>query len=298
MPPGRTREKLELGMEIKFLDQSFEGPQYKELNSKGVIHQAVAVWTGEDRPEHLLKKVAEADYKAKLEEHRKSFMLYLRGEVFLRAALVRVKGELSGYLSDNIGIIDYDDGDKKHHVFFHVDDVKLFKKDLKEYKKASKQLPPVGVTLSVDARRVHVSGVKGIEYQAINVIVGAWPTIPHPTLLPGGQGSEAPSYKDHIDRCCRRGYIPSDNTYTFYYLELALEAKLQKKVTQLEEVMAKSKGEIKYDHDWKNTATVSNKVEKRDSKQQFTGRKRGLGGDEAHQKDTFRAAKKLKREEK
>ena len=48
--------------------------------SDGVIHQAVAVWTG-DRPEHLLKKVTEDGYKAKLEEHRKAFMLYLRGEV-------------------------------------------------------------------------------------------------------------------------------------------------------------------------------------------------------------------------
>merc|ERR1711971_222640 len=194
MPPAKTRASLEVGEEVHFYDQSFEGDEYKELSHDGVIHQAVAVWTG-DRPEHLLKKVTEADYKSKLEEHRKSFMLYLRGEVFLRAALVRVKGEISGYLNDNIGIVDYDDGDKKHHVFFHVEDVKLFKKDMKEYKKASKQLLPVGVKCSVDARRVHISGVKGIEYQAVNLIVGPWSTTPHPTLLPGGQGSVAPSYK-------------------------------------------------------------------------------------------------------
>ena len=154
-PPGRTREKLEVGTEVKFYDQSYEDEEYNELSSDGVIHQAVAVWT-EDRPEHLLKKVAEADYKNKLEEHRKSFMLYLRGEVFLRAALVRVKGELAGYLNDNIGIVDYDDGDKKHHIFFHIEDVKLYKKDVKEYKKTTKQLLPVGVALSVDARRVHI----------------------------------------------------------------------------------------------------------------------------------------------
>jgi len=127
LPPGRTREKLEVGTEVKFYDQSFEGEEYKELSADGVIHQAVAIWEG-DRPDHLLKKVTEADYKSKLEEHRKSFMLYLRGEVFLRAALVRVKGEISGYLNDNIGIVDYDDGDKKHHVFFHVEDVKLIRR--------------------------------------------------------------------------------------------------------------------------------------------------------------------------
>merc|ERR1712112_350526 len=89
--------------------------------------------------------------------------------------------------------------------------------DLKEYKKSAKALMPVGITLSVDARRVHIYGVKGIEYQAVSVIVGGWPTTPHPTLLPGGQGSTAPSYE-----------LPDDGTYTFYYLELALEAKLQK----------------------------------------------------------------------
>jgi hypothetical protein len=287
LPPGRTREKLEVGTEVKFYDQSFEGEEYKELSADGVIHQAVAIWEG-DRPDHLLKKVTEADYKSKLEEHRKSFMLYLRGEVFLRAALVRVKGEISGYLNDNIGIVDYDDGDKKHHVFFHVEDVKLFKKDMKEYKKASKQLLPVGVKCSVDARRVHISGVKGIEYQAVNLIVGPWPTTPHPTLLPGGQGSVAPSYKEHI---------PTDGTYTFYYLELALEAKLQRKVNQLKEVMGKSKGEIKYD--WKNTATVSDSRDEREWREQFTGKRKGgrPRGEEAHQKEVFHAFRAAPEEE-
>merc|ERR1711977_123929 len=268
-------------------DQSFEGDEYKELSHDGVIHQAVAVWTGDDRPEHLLKKVAEADYKSKLEENRKSFMLYLRGEVFLRAALVRVKGELAGYLNENIGIVDYkDEKDDTKHIFLHVDDVKLFKKDLKDYKKSAKQLMPVGITLSVDARRVHISGVKGIEYQAVSVIVGGWPTTPHPTLLPGGQGSVAPSYE-----------LPDDGTYTFYYLELALEAKLQRKVNQLKEVMGKSKGEIKYD--WKNTATVSDSRDEREWREQFTGKRKGRGprGEEAHQKEVFHAFRAAPEEE-
>lgn len=279
LPPSKTKESLEVGAEVHFYDQSFEGEEYKELSHDGVIHQAVAVWTGDDRPDHLLKKVSEADYKSKLEENRKSFMLYLRGEVFLRAALVRVKGELAGYLSENIGVVDYkDENDDTKHIFFHVDDVKLFKKDLKDYKKAAKQLMPVGITLSVDARRVHISGVKGIEYQAVSVIVGGWPTTPHPTLLPGGQGSHAPSYE-----------IPDDGTYTFYYLELALEAKLQKKVNQLKEVMGKSKGEIKYD--WKNTETISDGKEAMRWREQFTGRRKRGGGDrdKDQKKEVFHA---------
>ena len=38
---------------------------------------------------------------------RSTFMLYLRGEVFLRAAYVRIKGEVAGYLSEKMGIIEY-----------------------------------------------------------------------------------------------------------------------------------------------------------------------------------------------
>ena len=87
---GKTRTKLVPGTEVKFFDKTYKGAEYKELSEDSLIHQAVAVWTGE-RPEHLLKKIQEEEYKKKLEEHRKSFMLYLRGEVFLRAALVRVK---------------------------------------------------------------------------------------------------------------------------------------------------------------------------------------------------------------
>jgi len=273
-PPGKTRELLEPGAEVKFMHQTFEDDEYKELSHDGVIHQAVAVWT-EDRPDHLLKKVSEASYKEKLEEHRKAFMLYLRGEVFLRAALVRVKGELAGYLNDTIGIVDYKDGEDTKHIFFHVDDVILFKKPVKEYKKPVKQLIPVGVSLSVDARKVHVTGVKGIEYQAVSVVVGGWPQTPHPTLLPGGQGSEAPSYE-----------LPDDGTYTFYYLELALEAKLQRKVNQLKEVMKKSKGEIKYD--WSNTATVSDGKEAMQWRAQFVGRKR-KDKDFDHKKEVIHA---------
>ena len=94
--------------------------------------------------EHLLKKIQEEEYKKKLEEHTKSIILYLRGEEFLRAALVRVKCEIAGYLSDNMGIAEHkDENDKKINIFFHTDDVKVFKKDIREYGKPAKQILPV-----------------------------------------------------------------------------------------------------------------------------------------------------------
>lgn len=83
-----------------------------------------------------------------------------------RAAFVRVKGEVAGYLNDHMGIIEYtDDKEKKINIFFHTEDVKVFQKDIRDYKKAAKTVLPVGCTVSVDARRVHVVGVKNIEYQ-------------------------------------------------------------------------------------------------------------------------------------
>jgi len=253
---SKTRNKLVTGTEVKFYDKTYQGAEYKELSEDQVIHQAVAVWTGE-RPEHLLKKISEEEYKKKLEEHRKSFMLYLRGEVFLRSALVRVKGEVAGYLSDNMGIVEHkDENDKKINIFFHTDDVKVFKKDLREYNKPAKQILPVGCLVSCDARRVHISGVKNVEYQAITVLGGFWPLCPHPTLLPGGQGSVAPMYE-----------LPS-GTFTFYYLELALEAKLQRKVNQLKEILSKSKGQIQYD--WRGAQYIQ-------SKEQFIDWKRSMG---------------------
>merc|ERR1719369_1974573 len=254
---GRTRTKLPPGSEVKFFDKTYKGPEYKELSEDAVIHQAVAVWTG-SRPEHLLKKIQDEEYRKKLEEQRKSFMLYLRGEVFLRAAMVRVKCEIAGYLSDTLGIAEHkDENDKKINIFFHAEDVKVFKKDLREYGKPAKQILPVGCLASVDARRVHISGIKNVEYQAITVLAGFWPLCPHPTLLPGGQGSTAPMYE-----------LPK-GTFTFYYMELALEAKLQRKVNQLKEILGKSKGQIQYD--WKAVQYIQ-------SKEQFIDWKQSMGG--------------------
>ena len=112
--------------------------------------------------------------------------------------------------------------------------------------------------------------------QAISVLAGFWPSTPHPTLFPGGQGSVAPMYD-----------VPS-GVFTFYYLELALEAKLQRKViprileiltgvfqtthikvSLLKEILSRSKGQIQYD--WKNVQYIQ-------SKEQFIDWKRSMGG--------------------
>merc|ERR1712172_442486 len=70
-------------------------------------------------------------------------------------------------------------------------------------------------------------------------------------------------------------------------LELALEAKLQKKVNQLKEVMGKSKGEIKYDN--KNTETFTDVKEAMRWREQFTGRRKRSHKDGDHKKEVFHA---------
>ena len=41
-----------------------------------VIHQAVAVWTGETRPDSVLRKITDEEYKKKLEEFRNNNQVF------------------------------------------------------------------------------------------------------------------------------------------------------------------------------------------------------------------------------
>merc|ERR1719186_2418694 len=64
-------------------------------------------------------------------------------------------------------------------------------------------------------------------------------------------------------------------TFTFYYLELALEAKLQRKVNQLKEILGRSKGQIQYD--WRSVQYIQSKEQFIDWKRSMGGLKRGGG---------------------
>ena len=230
------------------------------------VFQAVAVWSG-DRPKHLLKEVGKEEYRRDLEEQRKGFMLYIRGEVFLSAALVRVKCEVAGYLSDSLGVMEHKTFEgTKVNIFFHAEDVKIFKKDLRSYGRQMKQVLPVGCLVSCDARKVYISELKKVEYQAMLVLAGSWPSVPHPTLLPGGRGSVAPIYD-----------IPAG--HTFYYLELALDSKLQRKVSTLKELVGRTRGQLQYEMRGVNFIS---------SREEFTKWQEEMGGSRYKQGTEFR----------
>jgi len=249
-----------------------------------VVHQAVAVWLG-IKPNLVLKVAMGEENTRQLEEHRKTFMLYIRGEVFMRVSLVRVLAEVAGYLTDNLGILEYKDEDRgKVNILFHTDDVKIYKKDIQHYKKPAKKILPVGCLVSTDARNIHISGVKNINYQAILVLAGDWPITPHPTLFPGGQGSKAPKYE-----------LPKGD-FTFYYLELALDSRLKRKVDQLKEVLAGSKGNITYD--WRGVEYIRSKDQFLDWKSSMGGRMGGSRKPSGPREvmDTFKAATMVEEE--
>jgi len=284
---SRAKERLELGREVTFHVRSFQGDEYKDLSEEKTINQAVAVWVGK-KPEGVLRVALGEENTRALEENRKTFMLYVRGEVFMRVSLVRVRAEVAGYLTDELGILEYkDEKDVKYNILFHSNDVKIFKKDVRSYKKPVKKVLPVGCLVSVDARSVHISGVKNVPYQAVLVLAGDWPVTPHPTLLPGGKGSTAPKYE-----------MPS-NVSTFYYLELAIDSRLQRKVDQLKQVLEGSKGNITYD--WRGCEYIRNKEQYLDWKYHMSGRTSdGSGGRRFHGPrevlDTFRASSMVEEE--
>jgi len=283
----RAKDRLAPGSEVTFLVRSFHGEEYKDLSEEKVVHQAVAVWFG-IRPDGILKVAMGEENTRQLEEHRRTFMLYIRGDVFMRVSLVRILAEVAGYLTDDLGILEYKDEDRgKFNILFHADNVKIYKKDVKSYKKPVKRILPVGCMVSVDARSVHISGVKNIQYQAILVLAGDWPITPHPTLFPGGKGSKAPKYE-----------IPRGN-FTFYYLELALDSRLKRKVDQLKEVLAGSKGNITYD--WRGVEYIRSKDQFLDWKYEMGGRPGGGGSARKNHgprevMDTFRASNMVEEE--
>ena len=233
MAAGRTRDLLRPGTDVSYYDQSFTGVEAAGAGADGVLHQALVVWTGV-RPRHLLKRLdcQGREDLANLQEYRKNFLLYLRGEVFLPLALVRVKGYVAGWISHTMGVIESKNAEgRRVQVLFHVEDVIIFKMRLREQERRLETrnrslLLPVGLSLTVDARRVTSLPRRAeIEYQAVCVLAGSWPRTPHPTLLPGGPGShtEIPDLR-----------LPPDSPpATFYYLELCLESSLNEKLDQV-----------------------------------------------------------------
>jgi len=252
MEPMESRSNLRIGTQVSYYEKAFEGPEYKVLCKDEVICQAVVLWKGL-RPKHLMKQIDSfsQEHWNKLDDHRKTFLLYVRGEVFTPMAFCRVRGVVEGYLNDDIGLIKVED-DKKNveTVFFTSQDVIIYKRgigvdglDVPVY-----EAMPVGLHVYVDAKRCHILRGCELKYQAVTVFAGTWPRVPHPTLLPGGNGTYAPKFDLPEDR----------DKSTFYYMELGLEPRLQKKVNQVKYLLEETRG-LKLE--WAGVRTINSKVD-------------------------------------
>ena len=128
------------------------------------------------------------------------------------------------YINDNMGVIKCKDEDRNCvNVLFSAHDVLVFQKPLEmwaeQYRSPAGRLLPLGLYVSVDARKV--SGVGDIQYQAILVLAGSWPPSANMlSALPGGPGSYSQTYN-----------VPED--HTFYYLELSRDAGLARNLEKL-----------------------------------------------------------------
>jgi len=118
-------------------------------------------------------------------------------------------------------------------------------------------LLPVGLTLSIDARKLAINGVREVEYQAIYVLAGTWPRTIHPTLVPGGLGSVFPSDYEVPDH------------HTFFYFDTELEARLQHQVHNFQDILGQTRGQILYDTE--NSTFIKGPHDYACWKEQFTG---------------------------
>ena len=266
--PGRTRERLEVGAEVTFYDQTLTGPQYGGLSRENILHQALVVWSGQ-RPSHLMRTMDQLgpEYMEELAEHREMFMVYVNGGVFIPCELVRVKGVVVGYITDRMGVIECQNQDRNRvNVCFHVDDVLIFREPLGKWEQrfhcSPGRLLPLGLQVSVDARKI--SGVGDLPYQAITVLAGPWPPS-LPSALPGGPGSYSQAYD-----------VP-DNM-TFYYLELSLEAKLLSKLGRLKEELERTQGQMVFTE--RNTNVIRDEQDRELWRQQFTNKPKRPRGPE------------------
>ena len=107
----------------------------------------------DDEPLAIVNK---EEHLAAMERHRKDFLVHVRGESFLHSNLVRQKGRITGYLTENIGLVEFrftPKGDL-HLAMFSPKDAFVYRKQAEKFGVPIWQAVPAGLNVFFDARRM------------------------------------------------------------------------------------------------------------------------------------------------
>ena len=118
------------------------------------------------RPFTFLRAVNKDEHLAAMERHRKDFLVHVRGESFLHSNLVRQKGRITGYLTEDIGLVEFRFAPKGdlHLAMFCPKDAYIYRKQAHKFGVPIGQSVPAGLNVFFDARRM-VPPHRGVGYQ-------------------------------------------------------------------------------------------------------------------------------------
>jgi len=128
---------------------------------------------------------------------REDFLSRIREERCMHVGMVRARGQITGWLTEEIGLLETHDASTSEEgicmVVFHACDLYLFGRPARSRRESVLDMFPPGLRVCFDARAI--TKFRGVAYQAVVVLAGSWPSVPHPTMFPGGPGSISPCYK-------------------------------------------------------------------------------------------------------
>jgi len=233
MSPEQRRQTL--SAEFGFVEVRFEGMEYQAISSDCILRQAGLLWIG-CPPDHLQRYLRSDEHRAALQRDRQILLEKIQNREIMNVDLVRTRGKIVGYLTNDLGIIECCDNPQNRRTFvlFHVTDIFFFRSlyALERHDERLQDKIPVGLIVFFDAVSIG-QDVKGVCYYACGVFVGAWPRSPHPTSLPGGPGSHSSCYGRQLSQ-------------TFYYLRTGLKESIDRRVKLFSDTCSSMQGPLHY----------------------------------------------------
>jgi hypothetical protein len=157
--------ELQPGTNVSFYECYVEGSEFEVVSKEGFFRQAAAVWSGA-RPDKVLRVVKTAQHTWEMENHRRDFLAHVTAERFLHVPLTRARGKITGYLSEEIGLIEFrlhPNADMQMAVF-RTRDAHVYGKKAYKLRDPVWKSVPAGINVIFDARNMNPA-FRGVKYQ-------------------------------------------------------------------------------------------------------------------------------------